>query len=312
MGGMRRNRSAARAATLMVTMLLAACAPAGGGGTPASPSTPLVTGIAHPVGADEAVLTMGYEGGLVAVEFHFGTVPALLIAGDGTVVVPGAQDAIFPGAALSPLQTRKLSEAGVQLVLERLAQTGFFATDADFSGAQLGVADASSTVFTMHADGRDVRVSVYALGLLDSGDPPPGMDERERLAHTVLGKLAQDLGALEQLIPASAWEETAWHPYIGDQLRLLVANADAEPADPSGIPAPDVAWPAGGDPATFGAPYPPLDASRCGVVSGTDAGAWYAALAEANQLTRFTAGGHRYRVSVRPILPGEDAACPAR
>lgn len=300
-------RRTTRARAALVTMVLLAACAGGGGGRPTSSPGP---GISHPAGSD-LVLRIDSAGGFVPVEFVFTALPLLTISGDGTVVVQGAQDAIFPGPALAPIRARRLTEAGLQLVLAEVAKTGFFGTSADFNGAQAMVADANATVFTMHADGREVQVSVYALGLLAGSDPPSTMGAREREAHRLLAPLAEKLELLDSWIPESAWAEIAWHSYRSDTLRLLVRNADGDPADPSGIDGGRIPWPVDGDPATFGDPYPPIDGARCGVVSGDAAGAWYSALGAANQLTRFTAGDHRYQVLVRPVLAGEAPRCRA-
>ncbi len=300
-----RGTTRARAA-LLTMILLAACGGRGGGGATSSPGP----GIAHPSGSD-LVVRIDSAGGFVPVEFVFTALPLLTISGDGTVVVQGAQDAIFPGPALPPIQARRLTEAGLQLVLGEMARTGFFGASADFNGAQAMVADANATVFTLHADNREVQVSVYALGLLSGSDPPTTMGAREREAHRVLAPLATRLGSLDSWIPESAWAEIAWHPYRSDALRLLVRNADDDPADPSGIAGGLAPWPVDGDPATFGDPYPPIGGARCGVASGSAAAAWYAALGAANQLTRFTAGDHRYQVLARPVLAGEEPRCRA-
>ncbi len=287
-------------------ILLAACA-SGGGATPTgSPGSG--GGIAHPAGSD-LVVRIDSAGGFVPIEFVFTAVPGLTISGDGMVVVQGAQDEIFPGPALAPIQARRLSEAGLQLVLAALARTGFFAASAEFNGGMAMVADASTTVFTMHADGREVTVSVYALGFFNGGDPPATMGGREREAHRVLAPLAEKLLTLDSWIPESAWAEGAWHPYRADAQRLLVRNADGDPADPSGIDGGQIRWPVAGPAAAFGDPYPQIDGARCGVVSGEEAEAWYDALGAANKLTRFTSAGHRFQVLARPILAGEEPTC---
>ena len=101
-----------------------------------------------------------------------------------------------------------------------------------------------------------------------------------------------------------------WQPYEPEALRLLVRNADADPPDESGIPNALIDWPVDSDPATFGDPA--SDGTiRCGVVSGQEAKDWYAALTNANQLTRFVKGDHRYQVTVRFQLPGRAAGVPA-
>lgn len=308
-------RSSTRARTALVlagttTLLLAACTgsgPGGSGGTP-GPSGGGGSGIAHPTGATELVFSISYEGGLLPVEAVFSQVPMLTVAGDGRVIAPGAQIEIYPGPALPSVQTRRMSETGVQLLLERLASTGFFAESATFTEESLAI-DAPLTVFTLHADGREVVVKIGALGMYRTeAEMPPNMTAREKQAHLALAPLMDELTVIDQMIPASAWEETEWHAHVAESLRLLVSNRDGEPADPA-MPAQDVPWPVDGDPATFGEPYPALEGARCGVVTGEEASTWYETLGQANQLTRFTAGEHRYQVTVRPVLPGEPATC---
>ncbi|MEO8246449.1 MAG: hypothetical protein ABI622_04935 [Chloroflexota bacterium] len=305
----------ARAALVIATMTLtlAACGgsgSAGGSGGPGGSASPDDgSGIAHPTGASDLVLAITYEGGMLRPDMVFGQLPPLTIAGDGTVILQGAQIAIFPGPALPAVMSRRLSEAGLQLVLERIAETGFFAESATFTEESLTL-DAPLTVFTLHADGREVVVKVGALGSYRTPqEMPPTMTERERQAHLALAPLYDNLTQLDQLIPASAWEETDWHDYRAESLRLLVANVDGEPADPSGIPGGIVEWPTDGDAATFGDPYPILEGARCGTVSGADAERWYEVLAQANQLVRFSSGDHTYQVTPRPLLPGDLPDC---
>jgi hypothetical protein len=44
-------------------------------------------------------------------------------------------------------------------------------------------------------------------------------------------------------------------------------------------------------------------------VTGDEAAAWLTALESANQLTRWSYGGHLYRVTPRPLLPDESLDC---
>ena len=225
------------------------------------------------------------------------------------MIVQGAQIEIFPGPALPAVNVRRLTEAGIQAVLNEVAGTALFGTSAEFRGAQNCVMDASDTVFTLHAGGRDVTVAVYGLGTLDPGHECPGMSTTESAAHRALQTLGERLTSLEAWLPASAWAEAAWHAYQPDALRLLVRNADADPPDGSGIDNSLLDWPDSSDPATFG-DSSPFGGQRCGVVSGEAAKDWYAALAGANQLTRFVKDGHRYQVTVRFGLPDEPLECP--
>ncbi|MDQ2934767.1 MAG: hypothetical protein M3R49_07250 [Chloroflexota bacterium] len=297
------------ASTLVAAgLLLAGCSGGAGGGPGASPAPS--GDVAHPTG-NALILSIANSGGFVAPDFLLGALPTFVLTGDGRVLVPGAQIEIFPGPALPSIQERRLTEAGIQAILRAVAQTGLFKAELDLRGANAMVADAPDTVFTLHADGREVTISVYALGMLDVTNPPPGMSRNELLAHRALATLDQQLHGLEQWLPADAWADTGWKPYEPDALRLYVRNTDAEPPDAgSGLPpqAPR-AWPLAGDPASFGKPMSSGDL-RCGVVAGADGATWLAALRQSNQLTRWTAGGHRYSIIPRPLLPHEERSCP--
>ncbi len=290
-----------RAPLLLVsTILLAACT---GPGT----SSPIV----HPAG-DSLVFRVSTQGGFIGPNVTFTSFPGFSLQGDGRVIVPGAQIAIYPAPALPAVNVRRLSESGIQAVLAEVLKTGVFATSAEYRGAQSVVMDAPDTIFTLHADGREVTVLVYGLGTLPTDTSHTGISAEELATHATLLHLSERLTNLDAWLPASAWADPASTPFQPAALRLLVRNADADPPDSSGIPNPLVAWPTSDDPATFGAPVSTLPGARCGVVSGPDAMVWYQALSTANQLTRFTDAGHRYAVSVRFMLPDEELTCPER
>jgi hypothetical protein len=286
---------------LVLTLVLAACS----GGLSSSGGQ-----ISHP-GGNELVLRVEGRGGFLMADAAFTMLPTFTLLGDGRIIVPGAQIDIFPGPALPAVDVRQLTEAGVQSVLRAVAATGQFAASAEWRGAQGFVADAGDTVFTLNAEGRTVTVSVYGLGTFTAGDPPPNLPAAEVRVHQALTRLLEQLTAPDGWLPAAAWARQAPQPYVADALRLLVRNADADPPDESGIANQELAWPTEDDPATFGEPALGGD-YRCGVVTDEAAAAWYATLATANQLTRFTAGDHRYQVSVRPLLPDEPAECPSQ
>jgi hypothetical protein len=281
-----------------LSILLAACAPGPRGST--GP-------IDHPTGA-ALVLRIEFSGGFAGPAFAFTSFPPFTLSGDGRVIVPGAQIAIFPGPALPAVNVRRLTEAGIQAVLNEVAGTALFGASIEYRGAQNCVMDASDTVFTLHADGREVKVVAYGLGTLPAGGCP-GISGAEIAAHRTLLQLSDRLTNLEAWLPATAWAEPTWRPYQPTALRLLVRNADADQPDGSGIGNQLLDWPEDSNPATFGDPNP-LANQRCGVVSGQRAQDWYAALSGANQLTRFVKDGHRYEVTVRFQLPDEPLACP--
>lgn len=258
-------------------------------------------------GGDALVLRVATSGGFVPAEYHLTSLPSFTLLGDGRVIVTGATPAIYPGPLLPSVQVRRLNERGVQTVLETGLRTGQLDADAQWSGANRHVADAPDTVFELHADGRDITVRVYALGIVDGG--MSDISEEERAAHLALGQLVGDLESLDAWIGSAGWVDAAWQPYEAEAVRLVVRAADGEQSDPNGIPFDERPWPSSSsDPATFGDEVA-VASARCGVVTGPDALEWYDALADATQLTRWVADGHRYVVTVRPLLPDEARDC---
>jgi hypothetical protein len=295
---MKRIARSLMPATVALSILLSACAAGPGSSTGQ---------IAHPAG-DDLVLRVEYGGGMIQ-DFFLTGFPPFTMTGDGRVIVPGAQIELFPGPALPAVNVRKLTEEGIQAVLKEVARTGLFSSSVEFRGAQNFVADAGDTIFTLHAAGKDVTITVYGLGTLDPAGNYPGISEAEFAAHRMLSHLLEELSNLDPQLPASAWTDAAWHPYQPEALRLLVRNADADPPDENGIGNALLDWPVDSDPATFGDVTAGGD-RRCGVVTGQEADNWYVALGEANQLTRFVKDGHRYEVTVRFQLPDEPLECP--
>jgi len=285
-------------AALVLSLLLSACSQ-GSGGSPRP--------IAHP-GGDDLILRVEFGGGMIR-DFFLTGFPTFTMTGDGRVIVPGAQIDLFPGPALPAVNVRKLTEDGIQAVLNEVARTGLFGQSVEYRRAENFVADGGETIFTLHAEGKDVTITVAALGAFDPAGNYPGVPAAELAAHRTLSRLVEELGNLDAQVPASAWADASWHPYVPEALRLLVRNADADPPDESGIGNQVLDWPVASDPATFG------DATsdgerRCGVVSGQEAEDWYTALSNANQLTRFVKGDHKYEVTVRFMLPDEQLECP--
>ena len=289
----RAGRPAAmRRIVILIAVALTACAGPGASTGPAD----------HPTGND-LILRVAYSGGFAGPAFDYLNFPPFSLIGDGRVIVPGAQDAIFPSPALPAVNERRLTEAGIQAVLKEVANTDLFAGSASYGGAHACVMDASDTIFTLHGFGREVTVKVYGLGTIDSTSGCPGFGSAELAVHRTLLQLLQRLVTLEQWPPASSWADAASHPYRPAALRLLVRAADADSSNPV------VDWPDTSDPASIGQPGP-AEGQRCDVVSGQRADHWYTTLAAATQATRFVQGGHRYQVSVRLMLPDEPPECP--
>jgi hypothetical protein len=183
------------AAGLAAAALLAACS---GGASPAATAPPATTApgstpagteapppdaqggtIAHPIGATELVLRLDEGGGFVMPTFAMIQVPYFSLYGDGTVIYRPAS-ALWPEQKpgepmrFPPLQVATMTEEQVQALLrDALGDGGLGVARERYENNQ--VADAPTAVFTVNADGRQRRVSVYALGLAidDPANPNP-------------------------------------------------------------------------------------------------------------------------------------------
>jgi hypothetical protein len=310
---------------VVLILLLAACATSGGspggsgtdggGGSEPPPSRGGTGGeIEHPTGADEPILVVEETGGFAMPQMIATRVPTFALYGDGRVIVQGAQTLEFPGPALPALIERTMTEDGIQAVLEAVEDTNLFTGDLELRGAQNFVADATDTVFRLHANGDEVTVTVYGLGLLDPefGGNFEGVDQSEIDAHATLSQLRDALITIETSVPADTWEAEGWQPYAPTAFRLYVREVTGEPIEGGELPGMVREWPTDDDPATFGEELPVFgDGTRCGVVEGEAAATWLAELDAANQQTIWTSDGeNRFSVLPRPLFPGEEPTCP--
>jgi hypothetical protein len=148
-------------------------------GSPVASPTAASNAIAHPTGASELVLRFGEGGGFVMPTFAMIQVPHFSLYGDGTVIYRPASapwPETKPGEPMRfpPLQVAKMTEEQVQALLrDALGDGGLGIARERYENNQ--VADASTAVFTVNADGRQRRVSAYALGMLidDPANPNP-------------------------------------------------------------------------------------------------------------------------------------------
>src|SRR5512134_3692404 len=153
---------------ILLALVTGACAETGPGGDADPPGG----GISHETEPSALLLRWGSEGGFTPSEYQLTNLPSFSLYGDGTIVRPGPQIAIYPGPALPALETVRVDEAGIQAILQAA-----FDVDLDTVGdladmGSVGVADAPETVFTLRAGGVDRTVRVYALSEL--GGRPPG------------------------------------------------------------------------------------------------------------------------------------------
>jgi hypothetical protein len=282
------------------SLLLSACG--GPGGTPNDGGP-----IEHPTEADQLILRVEHVGGFSPPEWLLTALPAFSLLGDGTVVVEGAQIAIFPGPALPPLLARRLSGAGIQAVLTEVARTQLFGQDAEYRGAQNFVADAADTVFTLNAEGRTTTVRIYGLGTLPPDGGPQQLPPAEVTAHQRLGRLSERLTTLESWLPGDAWRDAAWQAYEPEALRIAIRDVTGEEAG-EGMEPQLQEWPLAADPATIGEASAVGD-FRCAVVEGEEAATLLASLRQANQLTRWLHDEKEYSIMPRPLLADEARSC---
>jgi hypothetical protein len=283
----------------VVALTLTACSVAGS--SPSASSTP--NGIAYPTGASDLVLRLRYVGGFVAPSAHLVDLPVISVYGDGTVIVPGPQIAIYPGPSLPNLQRATITPDGMQILLAAARDAGLLGPDVHYDLG--GIMDASSAEFTLNADGRVHTISAYAL--MEGSDTPQGSDAAVAEARMKLARLQAQLGSLEGLLGA---ELGSWSPFEADSLQLLVGAG--APDDGQGLNQQPIDWPLSSPLATFGDALPDLfQGQRCGVVSGADVELLMPLLRHANALTPWTDGDASFGLIVRPLLPGENGCEPS-
>jgi hypothetical protein len=148
-------------------------------GTPVASPTAATGAITHPTGANELVLRFAEGGGFVMPTFAMIQVPHFSLYGDGTVIYRPASEPwpeFKPGEPMRfpPLRVATMTEEQIQALLrDALGDGGLGVARERYENNQ--VADASTAIFTVNADGRQRRVSAYALGLMidDPANPNP-------------------------------------------------------------------------------------------------------------------------------------------
>ena len=311
-----RRRFIALAGHALLFPVLAACGQPEGQGGPGSQPAPTSTeessptagqgAIAHPTGPDELVLRIDRTGGLLP-PFHTVTeLPLFVLYGDGRVITQGPQIMIYPPPALPNLLETRLTEEGVQAILQEAQAAGLLEGDRRYELTT--VADAPITVFTVNAGDRTSTVSVYALYEAEIDDPNLPPEERE--ARRLLREFLQKALSFSAWLPTTAIA-TPERPYAIARLQLVVVPADQATDQPTDVQPGELDWPLASPLAEFGQPFEFVGTSaRCGVVERAELAAVLDAMSQANTLTRWRSGDALYSILPRPLLPGE-AGCAA-
>jgi hypothetical protein len=271
--------------------LVAACVGAGAS-PPASPQASPAVG--HATGTIQVVLRMATGGGFVAPGALATEVPEFTLYGDGTVVfrdpaevehAPVPDDGVTRNARF---KTARLTEAEVQELLAFALGPGGLANARDLY-SPCCIADAPSTMFTVHAGGLNKQVSV---GALDFDEPQAAQDKAARAAFRAL---AQRLRSLDGGgIPVLDYAPAAYRGIL----------FDGDGRDPA-LPALDWPWTAFG-PDTFSSPtdsyaFPTRRLTSDEVaalkLTGLEGGAQGIALRAPDRKV--------YLLALRPLLPDE-------
>jgi hypothetical protein len=260
---------------------------------PAGSSAP--TTIDHPTGASDVILRMEDVGGFVPIELLAMRVPAWTLYGDGTLIVAPSGGALLnpvPGPT-PPMLTAKLDESLVQEILETALTQGGLAIARE-SYETVGIMDAPTTVFEVHAGGLDKTVRILAL---DFEEPEPGPDTLARGNFQELRVFLQNIAA--EAVDAGDEYEPAG--FVGILVELEAGQQ--APAEPRPWPWDDLAPgdfvtpPAGAE--VVALPEHTLTADQLARVGVGDAnGGWYGIVLDGPD-------DKRYSLIVRPQLPDE-------
>ena len=274
---------------MLLAVLVLASASCGSGEPSSDPE-----GYAHPTGDHEVVVEYAEVGGFTTFVRGFQSPPSLLVSGDGELLTPGAVAAIYPGPLLPVFETRTITEAGIQSVLAAADEAALM-RDVEYEGDPR-IADASTSVVTVAADGSEWIHAAYALGVftpeqegidVGSGVQAGGQEDRQALAGFI-GQLfsIEELVGADELGESSLYETKAY---------LLIARPVSPPGTGSDEIEPTVvAWPDGTGVVLS-------ESGLCTEVAAEAVGDLFEA---SNELTWFEEGGVVYEVAPIQKLPG--------
>jgi hypothetical protein len=284
-------------AVILAAYAMGGCADASSSAGDGSP------GIDHPTGADQLVFGVEDTGGFVAPSTTLVRLPIFSLFGDGTQIEAGAETEIYPGSALPPILERSISESGVQAILQAALDAGLD-HDVRFTDlGSVGIADATTTVFTLTVDGVTHRTEIYALSM--PSEQPDGMSDEEWHTRTTLAALVTRLAALDAWLPAGSLGGS--EPFRGSRAEILVSPYQRD----DGLTEPPVQWPLDASLASIGDPTIAGPQTRCAIVTAGDWASLVPDAESANELTPWVDDGVRYAIAFRPLLPDEPGCAAA-
>lgn len=265
------------------------------------PGTPPASGdYSYPDGEDDLVLRYEMTGGFVPLEWYATRMPTLSVYGDGRVFYEGAQITIFPPPALPAIALDKVTPDGIQWILSQADAIGLLEGEQTWDELAQYVADASTGILTINANGETHRVSVYAPGMSDVGDM---VSEEEAAFRALFDPFVAHLSQPFGWVPEEYFVDVE-DGFPVDRLQLVAqpATAAASPEfEPNAID-----WPLDTPLAEIGEPYTLLEMARCFVVEGDEFAIVMSLMSDATTLTRWISEGDEYVLYVRPLLPDEE------
>ena len=138
----------------------------------------------HPTGSTDVVLRVFTGGGYVPEQVRLSEVPELTVYGDGRMVVVGPTTLEYPGPALPNLRELRLTPEGIDRVVRLATAAGLVSGKKPGYGSPQ-VTDSPTTTVTVNARGKEVQVSVYALGFDDASLTDTQARNRERLQRLI-------------------------------------------------------------------------------------------------------------------------------
>ncbi|MFG1924562.1 hypothetical protein [Cryptosporangium sp. NPDC048952] len=237
-----------------------------------------------PAPSDELVLRVEAVGGFTPPSWTYSRIPMVSIYADGRVITEGPQVTIYPAPALPNLQVKTLPQSKVDDLVSKAREAGV-GTSTDYG--QPGLADATTTRFTLVEDGKKVTSEVYALSETREEDPALTAAQREARdrMRTLLGTLRQPRGG----------DETSYAP----SSVATIVSAYTAPGEET--PPPARAWRGAALP---GPVVGPADL-HCVTTTGDALAKVLTDAESANVQTPWTYDGKQWSVSFRPLLPDE-------
>lgn len=244
----------------------------------------------HATGAQDVLVSISGADGAGPQEAVAVHTTDFLLLGDGTAIVPGVVDLIYPGPAIYPLQSTALGEEQIQEFLSAAEEAGLLGEMVDFGSPAL--TDVINTNVTINVHGQSYRQSAYALGAAEESalsDP----QKQARAALTTFIETARGLvGAdSEQYVPTAV-------------IAFGLSPDFSTPDDEAGLEQPPQLWP------IASVPRMPVTSNSgqgtCVEVTGAEVPTLLAALANANALTPWVIEGQvPTPMDFRPLLPGD-------